>query len=159
MQHCCILSNYGIFLSDNDLYINDLYIKVKRMVYLSFRLQSWTELLRSTGSPQRFRFNFSPFREVGRTACFRVNDTRCGTYVIYPAYLQSRCSPSWATRPSCNHFILKHFRACRTPIHKKSTFGPGGWSANWAASPRGVTTTLSSIYSLLEHHQLRFSVH
>jgi len=50
MQHCCILSNCSIFLSDNDLYI-----KVKRMVYRSVRLQTWTELLRSTAAFSRCR--------------------------------------------------------------------------------------------------------
>src|SRR5215831_10641511 len=41
-----------------------------------------------------FRSSFSPFQGGGCTECFRGGDTRCGTYVIYPAYLQSRCSPS-----------------------------------------------------------------
>jgi hypothetical protein len=41
-----------------------------------------------------FRSSFSPIQEVGCTACFRVSDTRCGTCVIFPAFLQSRCAPS-----------------------------------------------------------------
>ena len=41
-----------------------------------------------------FRSSFSPIQEGGCTACFRVSDTRCGTCVILPAFLQSRCSPS-----------------------------------------------------------------
>jgi len=41
-----------------------------------------------------FRSNFSPFREIGCTARIRVSDTRCGTCVILPAFLQSRCSAS-----------------------------------------------------------------
>jgi hypothetical protein len=40
------------------------------------------------------RSNFGPIQEVGCTARFRVSDTRCGTCVILPAFLQSRCSPS-----------------------------------------------------------------
>jgi hypothetical protein len=43
---------------------------------------------------QPFRSNFSPIQECGCTVCFRVSDTRCGTCVILPAFLQSRCSPS-----------------------------------------------------------------
>ena len=43
-------------------------------------------------SPQNFRSNFSPIQEVDCTARFRVSDTRCGTYVIYAAYFEGRCS-------------------------------------------------------------------
>jgi hypothetical protein len=63
------------------------------------RLQSWTELLRSTGSPQCFRSNFNPFREVGRTACFRVSDTRCGTYYTPVVFLLLRCIPARRLKP------------------------------------------------------------
>ena len=38
---------------------------------------------------QSFRSNVSPIREGGCTVRFRVSDTRCGTYVICSAYLQS----------------------------------------------------------------------
>jgi hypothetical protein len=47
---------------------------------------------RMTAWPQRPRSNFSPIQEVGCTAFFRVSDTRCGTYVIYAAYFEGRCS-------------------------------------------------------------------
>jgi hypothetical protein len=40
-----------------------------------------------------FRSNFSPIEGVGCTAHIRVSDTRCGTCVILPAFLQSRGSP------------------------------------------------------------------
>jgi len=43
-----------------------------------------------------FRSNFNPIQEVGSTACFHVSDTRCGTYVIEPACMQSRWS-RWVT--------------------------------------------------------------
>jgi hypothetical protein len=35
-----------------------------------------------------FRSSFSPIQEVVCTARFRVSDTRCGTCVILPAFLQ-----------------------------------------------------------------------
>jgi hypothetical protein len=31
---------------------------------------------------ERFQSNFGPIQELGCTARFRVNDTRCGSYVI-----------------------------------------------------------------------------
>ena len=46
------------------------------------------------GSPQSLQSNFSPIQEGGCTECFSVSDTRCGTYVLCPVYLQSRCSSS-----------------------------------------------------------------
>ncbi len=48
----------------------------------------------ASSSSVHFRSNFSPIQEGGCTLRLRVSDTRCGTYVICPAYLQSRCSPS-----------------------------------------------------------------
>ena len=51
-----------------------------------------------------FRSGFGPIQEVGCTACFRVSDTRCGTCVILPAFLQSRCSPDELCGGGCNCF-------------------------------------------------------
>ncbi len=52
------------------------------------------KLCQLKGSPHDIQSNFGPIGEGGCTACARASDTICGTYVICPAYLQSRCSPS-----------------------------------------------------------------
>jgi len=46
------------------------------------------------GAHDGFQSKVSPSGEGDCTARFRLSDTRCGTYVIYSAYLQSRCTPS-----------------------------------------------------------------
>jgi hypothetical protein len=48
----------------------------------------------SPPGPETGRSYVSPIQEVGCTASFRISDTRCGTCVIDPGRLQSRCSPS-----------------------------------------------------------------
>jgi hypothetical protein len=46
--------------------------------------------------------NFGPIGEGGCTACARVSDTRCGTCVIWAAYLQCGCSHSLQWFPILN---------------------------------------------------------
>jgi hypothetical protein len=57
-----------------------LMVPTNLLFHLAFT--GWHKLRRDRSlvrSPQGFRSNFSPIREVGCTACFRVCDTRCGT--------------------------------------------------------------------------------
>ncbi len=72
-------------------------------------------MARTTSSPQElrqaFRSNVSPIREGDCTVRFRVSDTRCGTYVICPAYLQSGALPAELHAHSRSHSDSKAFTA------------------------------------------------
>jgi len=81
-----------------------------------------------------FRSNFFPIQEGGCIARFRVSDTRCGTYVICPAYLQSRSSTrAFRTKsrsPSCRPTIRARLGATRAgkmavPLHDLRKRSPG----------------------------------
>jgi hypothetical protein len=96
---------------------------------------------------QRLRSNFSPIQEVGCTARFRVSDTRCGTYVIYAAYLEGRRSIR-LSYGRADYTDFKSFIAIRGISLKALTiYHEGGRSAQTELRANRATIVSSSSYS------------